>query len=256
MFCGNSLVVQWLGLCSHCLGPGTWVQFLIKELRSHKLYGQGKKSFAECKNFGWQGFFFWLHFKCVFHFLLLISLSAMPRDLTGSWFPKQGLNLSPRQWECGVLLDYHWTAREVLLLLISRVSPLAFSRLTMICEGVDPFAFSFLEFVKLLGCADWYFHHIWGFQSSCLWLSSSPSPLLSSYVHVTYLCTDCCPMCLWGLVQFSEFCFLVLIAWSLSICPQVCWFFCQLSSAVVHQDCVFWPQFLDFAIPEFSFGSF
>ena len=80
----NSLVVQWLGLCSHGLGPGAWVQSSIKELRSHKLYGQQKKCFAECKNFGWQGWLvclFWLHLECVFHFLLLIALSAMPYDL-------------------------------------------------------------------------------------------------------------------------------------------------------------------------------
>ena len=227
MFCGNSLVVQWLGLCSHCLGPGTWVQFLIKELRSHKLYGQEKKVLLNVRILVDRAFFFFFFFaafQVCFSFSLANFSFSHAIWLTGSWFPNQGLNLSPRQWECGVLLDYHWTAREVLLLLISRVSPLAFSRLTMICEGVDPFALSFLEFVKLLGRADWYFRHIWSLQPSCLWLFPSPSPLLSSCVHATYLCTDCCPVCLWGLVQFSEFCFLVLIAWSLSICPQVCWF--------------------------------
>ena len=38
----TSLVVQWLRLHSHCRGVD--IQFLVRELRSHKQQGQKKKS--------------------------------------------------------------------------------------------------------------------------------------------------------------------------------------------------------------------
>ena len=156
MFCRNSLVVQWLGLLSlprawslsSVLNQGTKIPQAVWPAKKKRVL-LNVRILVDRVLFC---FVFLLHFKCVFNSLLLISLSAMPHDLRdlGSlirdWTWALGSESVESYWT-----TYHWTAREVLLLLISRVSPLVFNRLTMICEGVDPFAFLFWNLLSCLG---------------------------------------------------------------------------------------------------------